>query len=43
MTRDKPTEAEFKTFWSVFEAKQQRKRDQINQLPINQKGNNRGN
>jgi hypothetical protein len=36
MTRRKPTEAEFKNFWSVYEAKQQRKRDQLNQLPIDQ-------
>ena len=34
MTRRKPTDAEFKTFWSVYEAKQQRKRDQLNQLPM---------
>lgn len=42
MTRRKPTEAEFKTFWSVFEAEQQRKRDQLNQLPLDQKGNSHG-
>ena len=42
MTRRKPTEAEFKTFWSVFEAKQQRKRDQLTQLPLDQKGNSHG-
>ena len=37
MTRRKPTESDFKTFWSVFEAKQQRKREQLNQLPIEQR------
>ena len=26
MTRRKPTDAEFKTFWSVFEAEQQRRK-----------------
>jgi hypothetical protein len=31
---DKPTAADFKTFWSVFEAKQQRKREQLNQLQL---------
>lgn len=35
--RDKPTGQDFKNFWSVFEAKQQRKRDQLNQLPIDQR------
>jgi len=32
MTRypfDKPSKSDFKTFWSVFEAKQQRKREQL--------------
>ena len=33
MTRRKPTKAEFKTFWSVYEAKQQRKRDQLKTIP----------
>jgi hypothetical protein len=39
MTRhpyDKPSKSDFKKFWSVYEAKQQRKRDQLNQLPIEQ-------
>jgi hypothetical protein len=27
MTRAKPTAAEFKKFWSIFEAKQQRKKN----------------
>jgi len=40
---DKPTGQDFKTFWSVFEAKQQRKRDQLNQHSLDQKGNNHGN
>lgn len=30
MTRpDKPTDQDFKNFWSVFEAQQQRKREQL--------------
>ena len=33
MTRRKPTDAEFQKFWSVFEAKQQRKRDQLKTIP----------
>lgn len=33
--RDKPTKDEFKNFWSVFEAKQQRKRDQLKTIPPN--------
>lgn len=33
--RDKPTESDFKTFWSVYEAKQQRKRDQLKTIPPN--------
>lgn len=33
MTRRKPTDQDFKTFWSVFEAKQQRKRDQLKTVP----------
>lgn len=40
MTRyphDKPSKSDFKNFWSVFEAKQQRKREQHNQLPIDQR------
>ena len=31
MTRRKPTDQEFKNFWSVYEAKQQRKREQLQQ------------
>lgn len=33
MTRKKPTDKEFKNFWSVYEAKQQRKRDQLKTIP----------
>lgn len=39
---DRPDKSHWKTFWSVFEAKQQRKRDQLNQLPLDQKGNSHG-
>lgn len=29
MNRRKPTKSDFKTFWSVYEAQQQRKRDAL--------------
>lgn len=40
MTRyphDRPSKSDFKTFWSVFEAKQQRKKQQLTQQEKDQK------
>lgn len=31
MTRKKPTKSDFKNFWSVYEAKQHRKKQQLEQ------------
>lgn len=35
--RNKPTKQDFKTFWSVFEAKQERKRQQLERQNKEQK------
>ena len=34
---DKPSKSDFKTFWSVFEAKQQQKKQELTQQEKDQK------